>query len=217
MKVLKLLVILFLIWGGTGVWANTNDILERIQERYQEIKSFEGEFSQHDVSRDTGQSRKAAGSIAYLRPGKMKWDYYKPNEQLLVTDGTTLWLFDPLLENVTVQALEKVTQGTPLAFLLGVGDLKSDFNHRPVTEKLIDSSDILVVELKPKVSIAALDFIQLGVNPSTFDFTQIVLVDTQGNHRLIEFKGMQYNEALDKGQFTFEITPDMEVINVDEQ
>ena len=53
----------------------------------------------------------------------MRWLYAAPEEQLLVTNGETLWLYDTLLENVTIQKLEKLTDGTALSFLLGLGDL----------------------------------------------------------------------------------------------
>ncbi len=196
--------------------AAESNVLDHIQQRYQEISSFEGKFVQQNYAIQNKNLRSASGVIMYIRPGKMRWEYQKPDEQLLVTDGITLWLFDPLLENVTVQALEKVTQGTPLSFLLGAGDLNADFIHRPVTQKLVTSSQFLVVELLPKKEIAALDFIQLAVDPATFDLKQIILVDRQGNYREITFEDMQYNVALNENQFRFEISPEMEVIYADE-
>lgn len=197
---------------GASLHAADSNILVQIQQRYQEISSFQGDFVQQNYLSLTEKFRQASGMVSYIRPGKMRWDYHKPNEQLLVTDGITLWLFDPLLENVTVQSLEEVTPGTPLSFLLGVGNLEEDFEHRPTTQTFIENEKMLVVELKPKNSIAALDFIQLAVDPQTYDFKQIVLVDLQANYRLIAFENMQYNLSLDAQRFQFEITPEMEVI-----
>ncbi|MBF0279187.1 MAG: outer membrane lipoprotein chaperone LolA [SAR324 cluster bacterium] len=217
-KTVNTIWIALIVWTLVGQTVNAaeSDVLNRIQKRYQEIASFKGSFTQRNFSSRSEQPRSAAGLVSYIRPGKMRWDYQKPDEQLLVTDGITLWLFDPLLENVTVQALKKVTPGTPLEFLLGAGNLEDDFIYRPVTRNLIDNPEVLVVELEPKNSIAALEFIQLAVDPETYDFLQIVLVDTQGNHRVIEFKEMEYNLTLDEDQFRFEISPDMEVIYADQ-
>ncbi|MBF0287753.1 MAG: outer membrane lipoprotein chaperone LolA [SAR324 cluster bacterium] len=211
-----LLIWFLLIIFGTHVAAAESNVLDHIQKRYQEISSFEGKFFQKNYTIQDKNLRSASGIITYIRPGKMRWEYHKPDEQLLVTDGTTLWLFDPLLENVTVQELEKVTQGTPLSFLLGAGDLKTDFMSRPITQKLVTDANFLVVELLPKKQVAALDFIQLAVDPGTFDLKQIVLVDRQGNYRTIAFEDMQYNVALNENQFHFEISPEMEVIYADE-
>src|SRR3970282_1683949 len=99
--------------------------------------------------------------IAYLRPGKMRWNYEPPNEQLVVTDGKTVWLYDPLLENVTVQPVEGGTRGTPLAFLLGVGNLREDFSCRALTRPA-PPDGLSWLELVPRKEIPTLDFIPIG-------------------------------------------------------
>lgn len=212
------LLIIFVIGipGGTLIQAADTDILDHIQQRYQTISSFQGKFAQSNYIAQRQEPRQASGVVTYARPGKMRWNYHEPDEQLLVTNGTTLWLFDPILENVTVQSLKEVTPGTTLSFLLGVGNLKNDFERRPLTRDLINAPDMLIVELKPKNNIAALDFIQLAIDPETFDFKQIALVDMQGNYRLIAFQDMQYNLALDMSQFNFEIREGMEVIEANQ-
>jgi outer membrane lipoprotein carrier protein len=83
-------------------------LLQRTQTAYQALAGFQGEFQQEDRE-PSGRVLTAKGKIAYRKPGQMRWEYAAPNEQLLVTDGTTVWLFDPLLENVTVQPLEGLT------------------------------------------------------------------------------------------------------------
>jgi len=77
--------------------------LERVQEHYLEMQSFQGNFLQTTIVESEDRRASASGIIAYQRPGKMRWEYQEPDPQLLVTDGDTLWLYDPLLENVTIQ------------------------------------------------------------------------------------------------------------------
>ena len=112
--------------------------LEQVQERYQEMKSFQGNFLQTTIVESEDRRASASGIIAYQRPGKMRWEYQEPDPQLLVTDGDTLWLYDPLLENVTIQELAAVTDGTALAFLLGAGELTEDFTQRRMQKSLLD-------------------------------------------------------------------------------
>ncbi len=190
MKYIRLILIyLFCVGFVSQSGAEETDLLQLIQKQYQSILSFSGRFIQtsHRVDTETGP-KKAGGLVDYKRPGKMRWLYEKPEEQLLVTNGKTMWLFDPLLENVTVQKLEKITEGTALSFLLGLGNLKSDFNRRKISKKLISYQDGLVVELEPKKSTANLAFIQLNVHPETYDLLSIALMDQQGNYRTIELK-----------------------------
>jgi outer membrane lipoprotein carrier protein len=186
-------------------------LLQRIQTRYQQTGSFTARFVQVD-QRAEAEKRRAQGSVRYKRPGRMRWHYESPDEQLLVTDGETLWLYDPLLENVTIQRIERVAPGTVLAFLLGVGDLESDFRPRPQTRKLLDSRQGVVLELMPRREMANLEFLQLEVHPQTSDLLALALVDGSGNVRTIRLEGMERNVELAEAEFVFEVTPDLEVI-----
>lgn len=186
-------------------------LLQRIQTRYQQTGSFTARFVQVD-QRAEAEKRRAQGSVRYKRPGRMRWHYESPDEQLLVTDGETLWLYDPLLENVTIQRIERVAPGTVLAFLLGVGDLESDFRPRPQTRKLLDSRQGVVLELMPRREMASLEFLQLEVHPQTSDLLALALVDGSGNVRTIRLEGMERNVELAEAEFVFEVTPDLEVI-----
>ena len=142
----------------------------------------------------------------------MRWLYEAPEEQLLVTNGQTMWLFDPLLENVTVQKLEKITEGTALSFLLGLGNLQADFIHREISKNLLIGKDGLVIELETKKSMANLAFIQLNVHPKTYNLQTIALMDQQGNYRTIQLMKMKYNLEIEDKFFEFTVTNDMEVI-----
>ena len=190
------------------------DLIQLIQEQYQSIQSFSGHFVQTSFRNNTESVRRAEGLVSYKRPGKMRWLYEVPEEQLLVTNGETLWLFDPLLENVTIQKLEKLTDGTALSFLLGLGDLQADFNTRLISQDLLTSPDALIVELEPKKAAANLSFIQLAVNPVTYNLQIIALMDQEGNYRTIELESMHYNLMLEDNFFEFKVTQDMEVIEV---
>ena len=142
----------------------------------------------------------------------MRWLYEAPEEQLLVTNGQTMWLYDPLLENVTVQKLEKITEGTALSFLLGLGNLQADFIHREISKNLLIGKDGLIVELEPKNSTANLAFIQLNVNPETYNLQTIAMMDQQDNYRTIQLINMKYNLEIEDNFFEFTVTNDMEVI-----
>ncbi|MGK5095500.1 outer membrane lipoprotein chaperone LolA [Deltaproteobacteria bacterium TL4] len=196
----------------------TDDIVDRIQKQYHSITSFSGHFIQINyLSESPKTPRKATGMIAYTRPGKMRWTYEKPEEQLLVTDGQTVWLYDPLLENVTIQPLKQVTQDTAMSFLLGIGNLKAEFTQKPVSRPLFQGDNIELIELRPLKPLANIAFIQLAINPKTYNLKAIILMDTLENYRSIEFTQMSYNLDLDQKLFTFQVTPEMEIINAEKE
>ena len=187
--------------------------LEQVQERYQEMQSFQGNFLQTTIVESEDRRASASGSIAYQRPGKMRWEYQEPDPQLLVTDGDTLWLYDPLLENVTIQELAAVTDGTALAFLLGAGELTEDFTQRMMQKSLLDPDKSWeVLELVPNREQSAIELLQLGVDSETGALEALLFKDNSGSVRIIEFEALSYNVEFSKDFFSFEIPPDMEVI-----
>ncbi len=215
MKYFTFVFISILLFGFSGQSVSKEtDLIQMIQEQYQSIQSFSGHFVQTSYRNNTETVRRAEGLVSYKRPGKMRWLYEVPEEHLLVTNGETLWLFDSLLENVTIQKLEKLTDGTALSFLLGLGDLQADFNRRLISQVLLTSPNALIVELEPKKAAANLSFIQLAVHPVTYNLQMIALMDQEGNYRTIELESMHYNLVLEDNFFEFKVTQDMEVIEV---
>ena len=200
------------VFSGQNLVGEDN-LLQLIQTQYQSILSFSGHFRQTSFRENSESApRKAEGEVSYKRPGKMRWLYYAPEEQLLITNGETLWLYDTLLENVTIQKLEKLTDGTALSFLLGLGDLNEDFKRRKISKYLLKNQQGLIVELEPNEETANLAFIQLEVDPETYNLRTIALMDQQNNYRTISLKSMRYNLGLEDKFFEFEVSDEMEVI-----
>ena len=214
MKKYKFILSFFLISGfSLQSLGKGGEILQLIQAQYKSISSFSGKFVQISYKSNVEiPPKKAEGRVSYKRPGKMRWFYSLPEEHLLVTNGKTLWLFDPLLENVTVQKLKKIADGTALSFLLGIGDLNKDFIHRGISQTLLPIQDGLIVELTPKKVNSNLAFIQIQVNPKTYDLKTILMMDKQGNYRKIGLNSIKYNLELEDKLFEFKISEDMEVI-----
>lgn len=67
----------------------------------------------------------SSGSFEFQRPGKFRFNYTKPFEQLIVADGKTLWLYDADLNQVTERAQAQVLGSTPAAILTSATDLKA--------------------------------------------------------------------------------------------
>ena len=70
----------------------------------------------------------ASGKLVFSRPGKFRWDYQKPYEQLIVGDGKKLWVYDKELNQVTVKKLEGALGSSPAALLAGSNDIEEYYN-----------------------------------------------------------------------------------------
>lgn len=190
------------------------DLLRKTQADYQSLSGFKAGFTQRDL-RPNGAVSEARGIIEYLKPGRMRWEYLEPDEQLLVTDGNTLWLYDPLLDNVTVQPLRDLARGTPLSFLLGLGSLAEDFTCRKLST-LPPDDGLHYLELLPVRPIPSLSYLQVGVHAPAGRLAALRMMDLEGGVRTVRLEDLQTAVVFGENRFSFSITPEMEVIRRDD-
>ncbi|HEY2629103.1 MAG TPA: outer membrane lipoprotein chaperone LolA, partial [Usitatibacter sp.] len=93
-------------------------------------KTATARFEQQVLDRTGKVVERAQGTFAFARPGKFRWTYEKPIVQVLVGDGTKLWIHDPDLNQVTVKRVDGAISSTPAALLAGRDDITSLFALR---------------------------------------------------------------------------------------
>jgi len=93
-------------------------------------KTATAHFEQQVIDRSGKVTDRASGEFAFARPGKFRWVYEKPHKQLLVADGTRLYIHDPDLNQVTVKRMEGAISSTPAALLAGKDDITALFTLR---------------------------------------------------------------------------------------
>ncbi len=90
------------------------------------------------------------GRVVLQRPGRLYWHYTHADgqePQTLVVDGRALWMWDPELEQVTVQPIEQVIRDIPLNWLLYRFPLQAKFHVRPMGK---GEQDLWWFSLTPK-------------------------------------------------------------------
>jgi len=93
--------------------------LERFAEFIAETLTARGEFEQKIFDRNLKLLQESRGALAFSRPGKFRWNYVKPYAQLIVGDGSRVWIYDEDLKQVTVRKLDQALGSTPAALLAG--------------------------------------------------------------------------------------------------
>ncbi|QIZ76649.1 outer membrane lipoprotein chaperone LolA [Ferrimonas lipolytica] len=90
---------------------------EQLQAKLAEVPQFSASFSQQAFDFDNQLVQQSTGSVAMKAPLKFHWQQLDPDELLLVSDGDSVWYFDPFVEQVTISAIDDVLQQTPLPLL----------------------------------------------------------------------------------------------------
>ncbi len=139
------------------------------------------------------------GTVYYRKPGRMRWEFGGSDQETIISDGTTLYTYQPDLNQVIETPLEQAFRSSSAAsFLLGVGNVKHDFDASLPPDS--PSDGLKHVVLKPK---AGGDTIEAGLDPATLDIRALRLTDQLGNVTYLSFTEMKTGVALDDRMFTF--------------
>jgi outer membrane lipoprotein carrier protein len=187
--------------GGAAV----DEIVERIRETCVRTQDLSARFVQTATNRALGQVQEASGLFLAKRPGKMRWEYQKPDTRLYVTDGKTLWVYSQPENQVTVQDLaEAVASRLPLSFLAGNCSLRQDFDIALVDHAGTRASPpTRVLDLRPKRSEAGITRMLLEVNAKGYTVEKTTLFDAYGNTTAIALSHLVLNSGLDDRHFRF--------------
>lgn len=180
---------------------------DRVDRFMQGLTGLEATFKQ--VLRDSrGQiAEQSSGTLKVSRPDRFRWDYASPHAQVIVSDGTRLWLYDPDLEQVTVRAVDQSLAGTPAMLLSGGGNLRDAFTVERVEQA---SEGTFWVQLTPKRGDTDFRRVRLGFRGDALKFME--LEDKLNQTTVLEFIDLKRNPALAAGQFAFKPPPGADVI-----
>ena len=160
-------------------------------------KTAEADFTQTVADKNGRVTQQASGRMAFARPGKFRWDYNKPYEQVIVGDGVKLWLYDTDLEQVTVKSLDDVIAGTPAALLAGDNAIEKYFALKDAG--VADGLEWL--DATPKTRDTSFERIRMGFKGDLL--MQMELFDTFGQRTTLKLTKMVRNPAIPASRFTF--------------
>jgi len=205
-----------LVFNPVAFCATGQGVLNEIQNRYEKTNDFEANFIQEYIGKVMRQPNKGEGKVYFKKKGMMRWDYTVPTQKL-ISDGHTLWYYQPEEKQVLVSDVSRVLkEKTPLAFLAGEGNLGRDFKLLNLNESVSQKEDNYVVELAPKEPLATLSKLILTVDKKSYTVLQADVFDGLGNVTRTRFIEIKTNVGLSNSFFHFTIPPGTEIIKMQE-
>jgi outer membrane lipoprotein carrier protein len=183
-----------LAFSSPGVLASS---LERFSEFIAGTVTAKGEFEQRIFDNNRRLVQESRGVLAFSRPGKFRWSYVKPYAQLIVGDGSKVWIYDEDLKQVTVKKLDQALGSTPAALLAGNNEAMRAFRLSDQGSK--DGLEWL--EALPREKDGSFEKIRMGFDPSGLQVME--LVDSLGQTTVLRFKSLERNPKLDPSLFRF--------------
>lgn len=169
----------------------------RLDQFLAELTTFSAHFEQQLFDEYGALIETAEGVVDISKPGKFRWEYRHPYRQLIVSDGTTLWVYDVDLEQVSMNPLANGGAGSPAELLVGDIDLEQ---HYVVVELGVEV-DISWVSLTPRVDANQYQMIELGLDKG--GLRAMRLRDNLNQLTTIQFDRVQNNVAIEPARFDF--------------
>lgn len=170
--------------------------LDQLKGFLETNRSARGVFAQTVIAKSGRKPQQSAGIFALQRPGKFRWSYEKPYKQLLVSDGSKLWSYDPDLNQVAIKKLGTAFGSSPAALLAG-----QDLDKHFVLKEGAAADGIEFVEAKPKGGDASFERVKIGFAANLP--VSMEIHDSFGQVTVLRFTQFETNPALPAALFRF--------------
>ena len=199
-------------WAALSSAQDVETINACVQAEYERTQDIYASFTQISQLRSLqGKTQTSEGIVYFQKPGKMRWEYTNPEQQLLVSDGRTMWFYVADDEQVIIQNAEDAYGSkTPITFLAGMGKLQNDFYIKLLPE--VAGKPEHQLELLPKTPQTDVAKLILTVEPQTCQIVHTAVYDPYGNITDVYLRNLEINMNPAAELFHFEIPTGVDVI-----
>jgi len=186
-------------------------VLHRVQARYDATEDFVADVTQEMTVASLGKTITSHGTVAFKKPGRMRWEFVEEERQTIVADGETLWFYRPDEEQVFKTPFRRAFRSsTPISFLTGVGELAEDFNASLDGESA--DGKLYHLLLVPKDADSDVGRLRLFVTRDNADIQGAEIHDPLGNVSTLRFSRMRRNVGIPESRFAFEVPEGVDII-----
>ena len=193
-----------------------DQILEQVEVKYANSK-FSADFIQKSTIKAMDITDLANGRVYIKYPGMMRWEYEKPEKQIIITDADKLWIYRPEDNQVmTGKAPTFFRDGKGASFLSDIGVIRHKFDISLEPAPPEESDLFYHLKLKPREKTLDISEIQLLVSRQTFSVLQIITLNFYGDETRIDLLNFAFKDNLDDSLFSLEIPKGVDVLQLNE-
>lgn len=180
------------------VLAPADDTTDRLEAYLGGLMTLRADFHQVTFNADHSQMLESDGSLYLKRPGRFRWEYRTPFEQVIIADGKRVYVHDIELDQVYHRSQREALRGTPALLLTDDAPLEQLF----VVEPMAEGGERDWVVLQPRDPNTEIERIEIGLNGHQLD--TLVMVDQFGQVTHIRLTEIERNPTLDAALFRFD-------------
>lgn len=180
--------------------------VESLKGFYNNTNAMRAKFVQKVTDNQGAIVQEVEGTMQLQRPNKFRWDYNKPYEQQIISDGKEVFLYDTDLEQVTIRSLSQTLGTSPASLLAGGAEVEKSFDLKDISGK----GGLDWVEALPKGEDSGYERILLGFKGN--NLREMKLFDSFKNTTSIAFSNIERNPKLEIVDFLFKAPEGVDVI-----
>jgi outer membrane lipoprotein carrier protein len=193
--------------SGPPVSKDLKQVLDRLQRHYRDTKSFSAKFNE-EIAAVGAPKRQRQGTVSFRKPGRMRWDFETPEKQTIVSDGETVYSYDPDLNQVVETPLKQALKSSSAtSFLLGIGNINRDFKAAFANPLAPNEPVNLILDAKTGGYK-----IEVGLDPKTYNLMKLTLTDQLGDVTKIDFSDIHDNVELPDSTFAFKAPAGADIV-----
>ena len=190
---------------GCSVGAVHADAVDTLKSFVREVKSGRAAFTQTVTSPDGAKTKTSSGSFEFARPDRFRFVYAKPFDQVIVSDGQKVWIYDADLNQVSSRRFTQALGATPAALLAG-GELSRDFDLSALPAK----DGLEWAQATPKAKDGAFQSMRIGFRGGQLEAVEIV--DGFAQRSVLRFTQFAPNADVPAERFRFTVPPGADVL-----
>jgi outer membrane lipoprotein carrier protein len=187
--------------------------VSNVQGFYDKTVTFQSDFLQEFTVKAYNQTKNSRGHVTFAKPGKMDWIYDDPAGNRVVSDGTTLRVYEAANKQMFEQAVNNSQYPAALGFLTGQGKLGDVFNFEIAGSDKIPFPGGFVLIGTPKQPTAAYTKVLFYIDATTSQVRRVMIIDGQGNRNRFDFTNPRVNDPVKPDEFKFTPPPGTSIVH----
>ncbi len=193
---LKPLTLTVLLAASLPAFAEDSPV-QRLHNFLAKATSLQADFRQVVVNEKGEAGKQSSGEFYLQRPGKFRWNYTKPYQQEIVSNGGKVWFYDVDLAQVTAKKITQAIGSTPALLLSGEVALDKNFTIQSQEKE----EGLYWIKLIPKEEESGFKQVLIGLDGD--NLAGMELSDNFGQATRIYFSNLKLGVKLDPAKFDF--------------
>jgi outer membrane lipoprotein carrier protein len=188
-----------------------NSLIEGVERSFARMKDFTADFVQFNED-SLNRRQQSSGHLYLMKPGRMRWEYKVPEEQLFVSDGKTVYMYIPADRQVSREPVrETLDDRIPLMFLLGRSNLRQEFTEFALLDRkpFLEGTKVILMHPRRKTDLTEL---VMEVDPANYQIRRLLVAHSDGSRSEFIFSNIRINTGIRQALFDFKVPRGVDVV-----